>query len=157
MKRHIILMAICLAAAVACRKQPVPEEIIPAVEPLATYYYDGVEYPVHTAVYAENDNSLMVRISPMKPYEDQTTYAVIGIHASLEGEEIDVERAWHNDDYYFIYEDPVKYYSQFRPLNEGTIRIEKAPQGFEITVDVILPDGVEFQFEYEGPLNLVND
>ena len=157
MKRYMILAAICLAAAVACNKQPIPEEGIPATEPIATYFYDGEEYPVHTAVYAENATSIMVRISPMMPEEDQTTYAVIGIHASLEGTEIDVDRAWNNDDYYFIYEDPVKYYSQYRKLQEGTISISRVGDTFEVTADIVLPDGVTFQFEYEGPLKPVID
>ena len=157
MKRYMIMAAICLAAAVACNKQPIPEEGIPATEPIATYFYDGEEYPVHTAVYAENAASIMVRISPMMPEEDQTTYAVIGIHASLEGNEIDVDRAWNNDDYYFIYEDPVKYYSQYRKLQEGTISISRVGDTFEVTADIVLPDGVTFQFEYEGPLKPVID
>ena len=157
MKRYMILAAICLAAAVACNKQPIPEEGIPATEPIATYFYDGEEYPVHTAVYAENAASIMVRISPMMPEEDQTTYAVIGIHASLEGTEIDVDRAWNNDDYYFIYEDPLKYYSQYRKLQEGTISISRDGDTFEVTADIVLPDGVTFQFDYEGPLKPVID
>lgn len=157
MKRYMIMAAICLAAAVACNKQPIPEEGTPAAEPIATYFYDGEEYPVHTAVYAENATSIMVRISPMMPEEDQTTYAVIGIHASLEGTDINVDRAWNNDDYYFIYEDPVKYYSQYRKLQEGTICINREGDTFEVTADIVLPDRVTFQFEYEGPLKPVND
>ncbi len=157
MKRYVIIAAICRAAAGACIKQPIPVEVIPTSEPIATYFYEGEEYPVHTAVYAENTTSIMVRISPMMPYEDQSTYAVIGIHASLEGTEIDVDRAWNNDDYYFIYEDPVKYYSQYRKLQEGTISISREGDTFEVTADIVLPDGVTFQFEYEGPLKPVID
>ena len=118
----MILAAICLAAAVACNKQPIPEEGTPAAEPIATYFYDGEEYPVHTAVYAENATSIMVRISPMMPEEDQATYAVIGIHAALEGTEIDVDRAWNNDDYYFI---RIKSEANIHPLIELDNKKEK--------------------------------
>ena len=51
----------------------------------------------------------------------------------------------------------MKYYSQYRKLQEGTICINREGDTFEVTADIVLPDGVEFQFEYEGPLNPVID
>ena len=125
-------------------------------EPIGTYVFDGEEFPVHTAVYASNDVSIMIRISPLlKPIEDQTTYIVMGINTALEGETIDVGTAWNNDDYYFLYEDPVYYYSVYRKLQSGTIRIERSGASkdtFDISVDVVLPDGTDFSFEYQGQI-----
>ena len=100
--------------------------------------------------------SIMIRISPLlKPIEDQTTYIVMGINAALEGETINVGTAWNNDDYYFQYEDPVYYYSVYRKLQSGTIRIERSGSSkdtFDISVDVVLPDGTDFSFEYQGQI-----
>lgn len=121
-------------------------------EKLCTYIYDGKEYPVYTAEYAENTVSLIIKISPLEKEQSNTTYAAIGINTSLEGYDIDVEKAWNNDDYYFIYEDPVRYYSQYRKLKSGTIYIKKSGEHFDVHVDVILPDGTDFQFEYSGTI-----
>ena len=64
-------------------------------------------------------------------------------------EEIDVDKAWHNDDYYFIYEDPIMYYSQYRHLQSGKIMVKSLGEGnFQVRVDIVLPDGKTFRFEY---------
>lgn len=66
------------------------------------------------------------------------------------GEEINVDTAWHNDDYYFRYEDPVMYYSEYRKLKSGTICIKKASNAkniFSLKADIILPDGKDFKVE----------
>ena len=128
----------------------------PVNEPIGIYIYDGEEYPVHSAVYASTDNSIVVRISPFRPDEKQTTYAIIGINRALEGKMIDVETAWNNDDYYFRYEDPVKYYSEYRSMQSGTIYMKMtgdSPANFSINVDLVLPDGTDFIFEYHGTID----
>lgn len=138
-------------AFVACEKPettvPPQEEPTVAEPPICTYEYDGKEYPVYSVTYAEDETQMLVKISPIKEEDKQTTYAVIGINSSLEGIEIDVSRAWHNDNYYFIYEDPVMYYSQYRQLLSGTIMIRKTAAGvYEVMADVVLPDGKAFKF-----------
>jgi hypothetical protein len=120
--------------------------------PLGTYVYDETEYPVHSVVELSSDSQILIRISPFKKNEKQTTYAVIGINASLEGMEIDVDTAWHNDDYYFIYETPLMYYSQFRELRSGKIRISRSGAMYDILADVVLADGKEFTFKYKDQL-----
>lgn len=127
-----------------------PSTVTPEKEPIGTYMYDGKTFPVHSIVYAANANSIMVKISPLDRTDNQTTYAVIGINSGLEDMDIDVAKAWHNDDYYFIYEDPLKYYSQYRELSSGTIRISKTGEEFIVKADLTLPDGIKFQFDYEG-------
>ena len=152
-----IIIAICaLVMMQACEKPvvpqvpdtPQPEQ--PVVEPpICTYEYDGKEYPVYSVAFTADDTQIFAKISPLKEDQPQTTYAVIGINASLEGMEIDVDKAWHNDDYYFIYEDPIMYYSQYRHLKSGKIMIRSLGEGkFQILADVILPDGKTFRFEY---------
>lgn len=115
---------------------------------IGTYKYDGKEYPVYSMSVSADESQIFVRISPFKEGEKQTTYAVIGINASLQGTVIDVENAWHNDDYYFVYEDPVVYYSQYRQLQSGTMMIRKVGESVEVKAGLILPDGKKFAFEY---------
>ena len=156
--RHILMAAAALIALHACEKPETPqvqdppqqEEQQPVVEPpICTYEYDGKEYPVYSVLFAADESQIMVKISPFKEDQPQTTYAVIGINSALEGVEIDVDLAWHNDDYYFIYEDPVMCYSQYRHLSSGTILIKKTGEdAYRVVADVVLPDGKTFKFEY---------
>lgn len=162
MKKFIILIYIVAFAPVfaSCEKeepqeQKPPQEDITPIEPIGKYIYNGNEYPVHTAAYVADGNIIAVKISPLEKGRELTTYALIGIHADLAGSVIEVDKAWHNDDYFFTYEDPIMYYSQFRPLKSGTIEIIKNPaikNLFYINVDLILPDGADFKFEYNGYL-----
>lgn len=151
---NITLAAVLLAFSCQKADNNVPSGNETQTEAIGTYVFDGKECPIHSAVYASNEISLMVRISPLaKPIEEQTTYAIIGINTALEGKDINVETAWNNDDYYFLYEDPVRYYSVYRKLQSGTIRIQRAGKDtFDISVDVVLPDGTDFSFEYQGQI-----
>lgn len=130
-------------------EQQEPENEDPAAEAIGKYIYDGKEYPINSAFYADGGNTIMLRISPLKTAQS-TTYAIIGINASLEGNEINVETAWNNDDYYFRYEDPVMYYSEYRKPLSGTICINRASNTkniFTLKADIILPDGKDFKVE----------
>lgn len=49
-----------------------------------------------------------------------TTYVAFGIRLYWLGSEVDISTVSHNDDYIFIYEDPVHYYSQYRRPLEGS-------------------------------------
>ena len=154
--KYIIITILALVALQACEKPSVPQEPDtpqqeqPVVEPpICTYEYDGKEYPVYSVAFTADETQIFVKISPFKEDRPQTTYAVIGINASLEGIEIDVDKARHNDDYYFIYEDPLMYYSQYRQLQSGKIMLKSLGEGdFQILADVVLPDGKTFRFEY---------
>lgn len=128
------------------------QDDLPAEDPICTYTYGTEEYPVYSITSADNDSQIVVKISPIGDEEKQTTYAVIGIHSSLEGKSIDVEKAWNNDDYYFTYETPVMYYSQYRKLQSGEIMIKRLSDDdeYEIFADVVLPDGKIFKFEFKG-------
>ena len=154
-----ILISGILLISAGCQKSTEPDTFspdqdIPATQtgPIGSYHYCGQEYPVYTAVYADSDNQIIVRISPLTLDRPMTTYAIIGINAELTGMVIDVEKEWHNDDYYFIYEDPLKYYSQYHALKSGTIMIKKlsVPGHYTVDIDVVLPDDGTFSFNYSG-------
>jgi hypothetical protein len=158
MKQRVkyIIMVAALIALYACEKPETPqvpdppqqEEPQPVEPPICTYEYDGKEYPVYSVVWSADESQIMVKISPFKEDQPQTTYAVIGINSALAGVEIDVDMAWHNDDYYFIYEDPLMYYSQYRHLQSGVIVVDKNTDGtYKVTADIVLPDGKTFKFK----------
>lgn len=152
----IPIVAVALLVTSACSKEQLPpaEDVVPdtseQVQSKGVYLYDGQEYPVYSIFCVADSDQIYFKISPIEDPQSQTTYAVIGINAVLEGMEIDVARAWHNDDYYFIYEDPVMYYSQYRKLTSGTIFIKRhgdLPEEYQVFADIVLPDGKKFHFE----------
>ena len=162
MKKLLAIYAAAAALFISCEK---PEESndsgsdadAPVTEAplIGKYTYDGKEYPVYTAVYSEDESNIMIVISPLQGDTALSTYAMIGIKSSHEGKTIDVAASWHNDDYYFRYEDPLKYYSEYRKLTSGSIMVKRHNNDgdtFDVIVDVILPDGVGFNFEYSGPI-----
>ena len=152
----LVAAAIAFIAAVGCEKPETPVVDDPQVEvpeqkeALGSFSYDGKYIPVYSISASADEYQIFFKISPIEDVDRQTTYAIVGINAALEGTEIDVDNAWHNDDYYFIYEDPVVYYSQYRKLTSGTIFIMRhsdQPEDYEIFVDIVLPDGKKFHFE----------
>lgn len=154
----ILAAAMALVVASGCEK-PLPQtpvvddpqvEVPDQKEALGSFTYDGKDIPVYSISATADESQIFFKISPIEDVDRQTTYAIVGINAALEGTEIDVADAWHNDDYYFIYEDPVMYYSQYRKLMSGTIFIKRngnRPVDYEVYVDVVLPDGKKFHFE----------
>lgn len=149
--KYLITALSALMVLLACEKPEDSQTQDPQQQEeqkIGTYKYDGKEYPVYSMSVSADESQIFVRISPFKEGEKQTTYAVIGINSSLQGIVIDVENAWHNDDYYFVYEDPVVYYSQYRQLQSGTMMIRKVGENVEVKADLILPDGKKFAFEY---------
>jgi hypothetical protein len=152
--KYLITALSALIVLLACEKpedsqtQDPPQQEQQEEQKIGTYKYDGKEYPVYSMSVSADESQIFVRISPFKEGEKQTTYAVLGVNTSLQGTVIDVENAWHNDDYYFVYEDPVVYYSQYRQLQSGTMMIRKVGESVEVKADLILPDGKKFAFEY---------
>ena len=150
--KYLITALSALIVLLACEKpedsqtQDPPQQ---EEQKIGTYKYDGKEYPVYSMSVSADESQIFVRISPFKEGEKQTTYAVLGVNTSLQGTVIDVENACHNDDYYFVYEDPVMYYSQYRQLQSGTMMIRKVGESVEVKADLILPDGKNFTFDYK--------
>lgn len=163
MKLHIFAALLSILFLASCQKQDIPatdnpeqeqeqEQSDPQYKKLGSYEYGGEEYPIFSTLYAENDYQIALVVSPLSNDRPITTYAAIIIKSELEGLVIDVNRAWHNDDYIFTYEDPVKYYSKYHALKSGTIMIKKlaTPGHYNIEVDVVLPDHTPFKLSYSG-------
>lgn len=158
MKKSLLRTAIALIAATtfaACDTpepdpQPLPtpsdddEEV---VAPYGYYTFGQEKIPVCSFMTAE-EGYFMLKLSPLEEALDATTYAIIGLHSAFLGQQVDVSRAYHNDDYIFIYEDPVRYFSSYRPLQSGTIFLDRNIAGtVRVKVDVVLYDGTPFSYE----------
>ena len=127
-----------------CSKTP-SADIHQDTASLGTYSFDGKDYPIYSAAYVDDGRQIMVRLSPIREGK-MSTYIILGINASLNGTDIDVDRMYHNDDYFFRYEDPLTFYSEYRDLKSGTINIERLSEGvFNIKADIVLLDDREFR------------
>lgn len=148
--------AACCICAAACSGKDDPQPAAPPVEepePLGTYEFAGDSYDIFTVRCAVSDTDLYFVFSPLQPGASLTTYAAIGIGRELVGMELDVTRFYHNDDYLFIYEDPVCYYSQYRQLQSGTICVQTLQNDwYSVRADIRLADGTSFRIDYTGEI-----
>lgn len=146
MWHRIVMIAMLMVLAVGCAEEPVVE--VPEAEPApyGYYYFGDEEVPVNAFVTAE-DATFMLKLSPLDDVVGATTYAIVGVHTQLLGLELDVERHYHNDDYVFIYEDPLYYFSARRPLLSGKILLDRNSAGVvRADIDVVLYDGTTFKY-----------
>ncbi len=130
--------------------QPI-EPVEPLEAPRYGYYYLGEEaIPVMTYTMVE-EYQFLLKLSPLEEVISATTYAIVGVHTDWLGKEMDVTYRFHNDDYIFVYEDPVRYYSPYRPLQSGTILLDRNEEGYiKVKVDVVLYDGTTFRYENDS-------
>ncbi len=114
--------------------------------PYGSYTIGEEEVAVASCTTVEGVQFLL-KISPLEDILTATTYVVVGVHNELMNKELDVEYKYHNDDYIFVYEDPVCYYSHLRPLQSGTIWMSRSASGLlSVDVNVVLYDGTPFRY-----------
>lgn len=155
MKRSLILLGwtlamLCGAAGLTgCSSDD--DEPAPAPTELGTYRFDGVSYDI-LSVRSSNDGSyLMFSFSPLAASAPMTTYVAFGIRLYWLGSEVDISTVSHNDDYIFIYEDPVHYYSQYRRPLEGSYFVgENGENNYTVRIRFTLPDGKPFEMDFTG-------
>lgn len=149
MNRFQLLILLALFCFVGCKESssadlPVP----PVVEPIYGCYTLGEEEIPVVSCTSVSDTQFLLKLSPQKDILSATTYAVVGVHQDWLGMEMNVEYRFHNDDYLFVYEDPVRYVSSFRPLRSGSIFMDCNEAGYiKVRVDVVLYDGTPFRYE----------
>ena len=125
-----------------------------AGEALGTYSFDGKEYPIHQAYCERNEGSVSFIFSPLVTLDGQlTSYFCFALADVFTESEVSLDRLYHNDDYIFVYEDPVHYYSRVRKPKGGTAYVSN-PEGdrYRVKLDIVLPDGKSFYCDFEGPL-----
>ncbi|MBO5805406.1 MAG: hypothetical protein J6R10_00925 [Tidjanibacter sp.] len=147
--RLALLLCAMGGIGVGCDRPDVPVE--PSDKPQALYGYISLgdeQIPVESFTTTSDEEYLMLKLSPLEDVLTATTYAVVAVRTSLLGSTIDVQTKYHNDDYIFVYEDPLYYYGPYRPLRSGTILLDKNGAGIvRVRVDVELYDGVKFRYE----------
>lgn len=143
-----VLMLGSLIGFPACSPQDA-ETLSPTV--LGTYELDGDSYDILSAKSSNDGSYLMFSFSPLAPSSQMTTYAVFGVRLYWLDKEIDIEDVDHNDDYIFMYEDPVRCYSQYRRPLSGNFYVGHNGDGsYTLRVDLVLPDGTPFKLDFTG-------
>lgn len=142
------LLAICVMAS-ACTK---PDEGSgkDTARILGTYSFDGKVENILRIEYSENDTEVHFIFSPV--FKGRlTTYIDFSLSKALLNEECDVKELSPMEDYHFTYEDPIWYYSELRPLKDGTLLVKILDDGTaDVSVDVLLNDGTPFTLSYKG-------
>lgn len=135
----------------ACTSDDDDTETVPAPTVLGMYEFDGQEYEILSVKCSNDGDYLMFSFSPLEASAPMTTYAAFGIRLYWLGSEIDIQTVNHNDDYIFVYEDPVHYYSQYRRPQSGSYFVQDNGNGnYTVRVDFTLPDGKIFKIDFTG-------
>jgi len=143
-----VIVAVCT---VSCEK----DEIV-TIYPIGVYEYDGVECEIVDGRFVEDDVAYYFAFSPQLA-SSRNTMLYIGLAKYFGEQTVNIETIYHNDDYYFSYEDPVHFYSQYRSLKSGTMRVKYLGNDeFEVMADVVLPDGKPFVLDFSGKLERVD-
>lgn len=145
--RYILpLVALCLV--VACDNDDTAPSTTPNTnDGHGAFWYDDMEFPVGEVRVSSDGFIAAMLIVDNGDNAASSTYCVVGVHPQFEGVELDVEKYYHNDDYYFVFEDPVSLYTNYHPLRSGTIYIKRTEDGgVDLSVDVELADGKMFAY-----------
>lgn len=127
-------------------------------EAIGTYSFDGKEYPIHQGYCERNGGYVTFVFSPLTKTDGQlTSYFYFALADVFTEGTQQLDRLYHNDDYVFVYEDPVHYYSRYRRPKGGTVFVSN-PEGdrYRVTLDITLPDGKPFYCDFEGRLGIPN-
>ena len=83
---------------------------------------------------------------------DYLTYFVFSLHLYWEGQVVDASSLYHNDQYVFIYEDPIYYYSQYKKVT-GTFYVQRNSEtNVTVKLNLRLHDGVRFKADLTAEL-----
>lgn len=150
----MMLAALAAVGIVACEKdsqpEPTPE---PQPEAIGSYTFDTTDYDIRFASVYDNGDSYSFVFSPLAA-RPLTTYVCIALRSYFAGTTVDVANLYHNDDYSFVYEDPLHYYAQQYALQSGTILIKKnRDNNYTVDIDVKLADGTPFKMAFTGDIS----
>lgn len=143
-----ILPLVALLVVVGCDNDDTATDIEPnANDSYGAFWYDDMEFPVSQMQVLDEGFVAVMLVADNGSDAASSTYCVVGVHPQFEGVEMDVATHYHNDDYYFVFEDTVSLYSNYHPLQSGTIYLRRvADGGVDILVDVVLADGKTFRY-----------
>ena len=91
--------------------------------------------------------------SPEKIQDGKTsTYFLFSLGMYWEGQVVDASTLYQNDQYFFIYEDPFYYYSQYKRVT-GTFYVKRNnDENVTVKLNLRLHDGVRFKAEVTADL-----
>lgn len=115
-----------------------------------TIQFGEEQIPVNFVTTLDEEDMLLVVLSPLTDKSNLTTNAIFGVKSELLGTELDVERYYCNDDYVIVYEDPQCYYAPFRRPQAGKIKMQKSGVIVRVDIDVILFDGTPLRYKSEA-------
>ncbi|MDE6862198.1 MAG: hypothetical protein K2J31_05605 [Alistipes sp.] len=148
----VMMLAVMTAGIVACEKEsePTVPEPEPLPEALGSYTFGDTEYDIRFAAVYDNGDSYSFIFSPLTE-RPLTTYFAVSLRNYFVGATVDVAQLYHNDDYSFVYEDPICYYSQLYALRSGTMLIKKnSSDHYTVDIDVKLADGTPIKMNFTG-------
>lgn len=156
------MLALCCLAALAAggcddndevpAEPQQPEIPVELPEPIGSYLFDGEEIDLLYGMAEESDTYYRFVFSPLDGSTALTTWFSFALAKTFAGTEVDVSRIYHNDDYIFIYEDPVRFYSYYRQLQGGTAYVAKEGVNYVVRLDIRLADGTPFALDFTGEL-----
>lgn len=130
-------------------------ETLPSPDPIGSYAFDGTEYDIVYGGYFEDEVGYYFLFSP-QPQENRQTVFMLGLVKQYVGRDNDVTTLYTGD-YLFMYEDSDYYYPPDYKLQSGVIRVSVfGDGGFEVHLNVRLPDGKPFSADFNGQLELVD-
>lgn len=145
----MVLALLCGCTRIETEYVDVEKEV--AVEPLASYGFDGKSYTVHTLVSTENDDyvEFLIAREPEAPF---SSYLVLSVMKEHLGKTIDFSNNMliNRVDYLVIFEDTTHYYpSEYAP-KKGSLTVKKSGKGYSVELDARYIDGKEISFRYDG-------
>ena len=143
-----LIVALVALVALSCQSDDAPQNGI-QMQDYGLFYYDDEPFPVCSVSWAEEGLLGVTILCDNSPKAASSTYAFVAIKSELEGQTLDVERLYHNDDYIFVFESPLMFYSQYRALQSGQIYLNRVgADGVEVDIDVVLCDGSRFVYRF---------
>ena len=135
----------------ACSKSEEGNDTNESLPVLGVYEFDGTQYNIVRAESSSDDYYLTFVFSPLAPTAELTTYVAFGVRHHWVGSEVNIEDVDHNDDYVFMYEDPIWCYSNYRRPLGGTFTVEENGNNvYTVKIDFTLPDGKPFHIDFTG-------
>lgn len=147
--RYATLLLVAAIACVGCSDDDNTTLPLPTEGRYGSYTIDEEQIPVNSYTVSDED-WFLVMLTPLESTASASTYAVIGVHPELLGQEVDVEYAYCNYDYVFVVEDPTYYHAAFRALQNGSIKIDINGNAVSIKADVTTFDGKHFTYQNDN-------
>lgn len=146
--KRIALFAAALFMLCSCSKEKIiVNTITNPIEAHSHYVFDGVEYPVYTALY-NKDNSYHGFIISPKLESPYSTYFMFLIHNDHIGKTMDLTEYLPNFDFIFRYEDPMHYYAEYLYPEKGSLCVKEHSEGiYTITLQVTYEDGKSLAYQ----------